>query len=79
MIHGDSRQPGPGFRIGSEAFPALSSESTELYFYSARPGGSGSFDLYWSVRTPVPEPGALVLTSTGLLRCRQHGPEKVAN
>ena len=58
---------GLNFRIGSEAFPALSSDGAELYFYSARPGGSGSFDLYRSVRTPAPEPGALVLTGTGFL------------
>jgi hypothetical protein len=58
---------GLSFQTGSEAFPALSSDGTELYFYSARPGGSGSFDLYRSVRGEVPEPGALLLTGTGLI------------
>ncbi|HYP06775.1 MAG TPA: hypothetical protein VER03_11140 [Bryobacteraceae bacterium] len=58
---------GPGFQIGSEAFPSLSFDGTELYFYSARAGGSGSFDLYRSVRSEVPEPGAFLLSATGLL------------
>lgn len=58
---------GPSFQVGSEAFPALSSDGRELYFYSARAGGSGSFDLYRSTRSEVPEPGALLLTGTGLL------------
>ena len=58
---------GPTFQLGSEAFPAFSADGKELYFYSGRAGGSGSFDLYRSVRSEVPEPGALLLTGTGLL------------
>ena len=61
---------GPEFQIGSEAFPAFSPDARELYFYSSRPGGSGSFDIYVSTRSEVPEPQSLLLCGAGLLFLR---------
>jgi hypothetical protein len=56
---------GPQFQVGSEAFPALSADGKELFFYSNRPGSEG-FDIYRSVRSEIPEPGSLVLGGVGL-------------
>jgi hypothetical protein len=64
---------GPQFQIGAEGFPALSSDGKELYFYSSRPGGSGSFDIYRSVRSEVPEPQSILLCGLGLLLLRSRG------
>ena len=43
-----------GLTVNSTAFdgaPALSFDGTELYFFSAKPGGLGAFDLYVTTRT----------------------------
>jgi Tol biopolymer transport system component len=39
----------------NEEMPSLSTDSTELYFTSDRPGGQGSFDLYVSKRKKLPD------------------------
>jgi len=45
-----------GPTVNSTAFdgaPALSFDGTTLYFFSARPGGFGAYDLYVTTRTPL--------------------------
>jgi hypothetical protein len=37
----------------NDAGPALSFDGRALYFNSARPGGSGAFDLFVTVRTKL--------------------------
>jgi hypothetical protein len=41
----------------ADGAPALSSDATTLYFYSTRPGGSGSNDLYMTMRDRTPGGG----------------------